>query len=106
MSARSGGAEDIEAIQAFPFNPLFPSLLFTFLLNRFWPSTNGVGMGLPMEVEFPHAPEPPKGHDELYQSVLGLMDWYGCVCRMIVSFFVYLSFSSLILAVAAQEVCA
>jgi hypothetical protein len=43
---------------------------------------------------------------ELYRSVVGLMGSYDCVRRMIVSFFVSLSFFSLILALAAQEVCA
>ena len=42
---------------------------------------------------------------ELYWSVVGLMGGYNCVCRMIVSFFVSLSFTSPILALAAQEVC-
>jgi len=47
---------------------LFSSLLFSSLLSSlligFRPGTNGVGMGfyhLPMEVEFPRAPDPPKG---------------------------------------------
>jgi hypothetical protein len=64
----SGGAEDMEAVQMFPFVPLFPSLLFSSLLSSlligFRPGTNGVGTGfyhLPMEVEFPRAPDPPKG---------------------------------------------
>jgi len=43
---------------------------------------------------------------ELYRSVVGLMGSYDCVRRMIVSFLVSLFFSSLILALAAQEVCA
>jgi hypothetical protein len=43
---------------------------------------------------------------ELYRSVVGLMGSYDCVRRIIVSFLVSLSFSSLILALAAQEVCA
>jgi hypothetical protein len=43
---------------------------------------------------------------EQYRSVVGLMGSYDCVRRMIVSFFVSLSFFSLILALAAQEVCA
>jgi len=43
---------------------------------------------------------------ELNRSVVGLMSSYDCVRRMIVSFFVSLSFFSLILALAAQEVCA
>jgi len=43
---------------------------------------------------------------ELYRSVVGLLSSYDCVCRMIVSFFVSLAFFSLILALAAQEVCA
>jgi len=40
------------------------SLHFSPLLIEIWPSINGVGMGfyhLPMEVEFPRAPDPPKG---------------------------------------------
>jgi hypothetical protein len=43
---------------------------------------------------------------QLYRSVVGLMGSYNCVRRMIVSFFVALSCFSLILALAAQEVCA
>jgi hypothetical protein len=43
---------------------------------------------------------------QLYRSVLGLMGSYDCVRRMIVSFFVSLSFTSLVLALAAQEVFA
>jgi hypothetical protein len=43
---------------------------------------------------------------ELYRSVVGLMGSYNCVPRMIVSFLVSLSFSSFILALAAQAVCA
>jgi hypothetical protein len=43
---------------------------------------------------------------ELYRLVVGLMGSYNCLHRMIVSFLVSLSFSSLILALAAQEVCA
>ena len=50
------------------FSLLFFLLLFTSLLSLLIgsrPSTNGVGMGfyhLPLEVEFPRAPDPPKGH--------------------------------------------
>jgi len=43
---------------------------------------------------------------ELYRSVVGLLSSYDCVHRMIVSLFVSLSMFSLILALAAQEVCA
>jgi hypothetical protein len=43
---------------------------------------------------------------ELYRSVVGLLGLYDCVPRVIVSFLVSLSFSSHILALAAQEVCA
>jgi len=43
---------------------------------------------------------------ELYRLVVALMSSYDCVHTMFVSFFVSLSFSSLILALAAQEVCA
>jgi len=42
---------------------------------------------------------------EPYQTVVGLMGSYNSVHRMIVSFLVSLSFSSLILALAAQMVC-
>ena len=85
----------------------FVSSLLLFFGSQ--PGTNGIGTGFyhqPMEVEFPRAPDPPKGRHELYRSVVGLMGSYDCVRRMIVSFFVSLSFSSLILALAAQEVCA
>ena len=40
-------------------------LLFSSLHIGFRRSTNGVGMGfnhLPLEVEFPHGPDPPKCH--------------------------------------------
>jgi len=43
---------------------------------------------------------------ELYRSVVGLMCSYDCVYRMTVSFFISLSFFSLILALPGQEVCA
>jgi hypothetical protein len=42
----------------------FSSLLFFSLIGS-WPGINGVGMGfyyLPLVVEFPRAPDPPKGH--------------------------------------------
>jgi hypothetical protein len=55
---------------------------------------------------FPVRPIRQKVALELYRSVVGLMGSYDCVRRMIVSFFVSLSFLSLILALAAQEVCA
>jgi hypothetical protein len=60
----------MEAVQKFPFVTLFPSLLFSSLLfsiHPFFgsrPGTNGLGTGfyhVPMEVEFPRAPDPPKG---------------------------------------------
>ena len=64
------------------------SLLFSSsLLIGFRPSTNGVGMGfyhLPLEVEFPRAPNPPKGRPEWYRSVAGLMISYKYVRGMIV----------------------
>jgi len=62
----SGGEEDMEVVQTFPFVPLFLSVLFS--LHLFFgsrPGTNGVGTGfyhLPMKVEFPCALDPPKGH--------------------------------------------
>jgi hypothetical protein len=59
-----GIAEDIEAVQTFPFVPLLPSLVFSSLCIGFRPGTNGVGTGfyhLPMELEFPRAPNLPKG---------------------------------------------
>jgi hypothetical protein len=36
------------------------------------------------EVEFPRAPDPPKGHPERYWSVVGLFSLYEYVCGMIV----------------------
>jgi len=47
-----------------PFLVFLCWLLCSSLLIGFWPSTNGIGMGfyyLPLEVEFPHALDPPKG---------------------------------------------
>jgi hypothetical protein len=45
----SGSADDMEAVQTFPFVPLFPSLLFSSLLSSvpigFRSGTNGVGTG-------------------------------------------------------------
>jgi len=61
---------------------------------------------LPLEVEFPRAPDPPRGPHELCRSVVGLMGSYDCVRRMIVHSFPSLVFSALILAYAAQEVYA
>jgi len=81
------------------FGCFLVSLFSSSLLFGSRPGTNGVGTGfyhLPMEVEFPRAPDPPKGRPELYRSVVGLMGSYDCVRRMIVSFFVSLSFSSLV----------
>jgi hypothetical protein len=54
-----------------PFFCFFSSLLFSILFYFFGsrPGTNGIGTGfyhLPMEVEFPCAPDPPKGHPERY----------------------------------------
>ena len=49
-----------------------------------------------VEVEFPCAPDPPKGHPERYWSVVGLRGSYDCVCETVVwllpSIF-YLSYS-------------
>jgi len=51
---------------------------------------------LPMEVEFPCAPNQVKGSHWVYNSVVGVMGVYDCVERMIVSFWISLSFVSLI----------
>jgi hypothetical protein len=51
-------------VGVFRVNRRFPSLLFSSLIGS-RPGINGVGMGfyhLPQEVEFPRAPDPPKGH--------------------------------------------
>ena len=113
----SGGAEDMEAVQTFPFVPfvpfvpLYPPLLFSshlFLLD-FGPVqivSAWVFTTCQWRWSFPVHWIRRKVAIELYRSVVGLMDSYDCVCRMIVSFFVSLSFTSLTLAVAAQEVCA
>jgi len=45
------------------------------------------------EVEFPRAPDPPKGHPERYRSVAGLLSLYEYVRGMIVQCFPFLSFS-------------
>jgi len=53
-----GSAEDMTAVQTFPFVPLFPSHLF--FGSR--PSRNGISMGfysVPMEAEFPYSPDTP-----------------------------------------------
>jgi len=98
---RSGDIEHGMTLDASCF-----SLLLIF---RSQTSSNGVGTGfyhLPMEVDYPSAQDPPKGHHWAHWSVVGLDCSYDCVCRMIVSFFVSLFFTSLILSLAAQEVCA
>jgi len=59
---------------------LFLSSALLFFGSR--PSTNSVGTGfyhLPLEVEFPRAPDPLTGHRERYWSVVGLMGSYDCV---------------------------
>jgi len=55
----------MEAVQTFPFVPLFPSLLCRLFFSGSQPSTNGIGMGfyhLQIEVEFPRPPDLLKGH--------------------------------------------
>ena len=109
----SGCAEDMEAVKTFPFVPLFPSLLF-YSLHLFFgsrPGTNGIGTGcyrLPMEVEFPRAPDQPKGHHWAIPIGCGTYGFVrlhtlnGCL----ITPFHSISFISLVLALAAQEVCA
>jgi len=67
---------------------LLSSHLISFVLfigSR--PGINGVGTGffhLLLEVEFPRAPDQPKGRPEWYRSVAGLMISYEYVRGMIV----------------------
>ena len=59
---------------------LFLSSLLLFFGSR--PGTNSVGMGfyhLPWEVEFPRAPDPPKGCPVRCRSGAGLIDSYEYV---------------------------
>jgi hypothetical protein len=63
---RTGGKLSIGRFLSSVSSLLF-SILYCFFGSR--PGTNGVGTGfyhLPMEVEFPRAPDPPKGHPERY----------------------------------------
>jgi len=78
------------------------------LLIYIWPGINGVVMGFTSNQwgwSFPIRQIRRKVTIELYRSDVGLMDSYDRVRMMIVSFHVSLSFSSLTLASAAQEVC-
>jgi len=91
---------------------LFSSLLFS--LHPFFgsrPGTNGVGTGfyhLPMEVEFPRAPDPPKGRYWALPIGCGTYGfvWLRTLNGCLITPFHSLSFLSLVLALAAQEVCA
>jgi len=103
----------MEAVQTFPFVPLFPSFLFSSLFFISSLDLGPVQMALARVCttyqwrwSFPVRLMRRKVCIELNQSVVGLMGSYDCVRRVIVSFLVCLSFSSLILALAAQEVCA
>jgi len=57
-----------------------------------------------VEMDFPHMPEPLKGHPEMYRSVAGLMSSYDYLRGMIVSVFSLLSSFTLERGYAAQEV--
>jgi len=46
---------------------------------------------LPLELEFPRAPDPPKGRPVRYRSVAGLIRSYEYVCRTFVWLFSFLS---------------
>jgi len=112
MSSEVAGAEDMEAVQTFPFVPLFPSLLcpsFHLFLLDFGPvqmASARVFTTCQWRWSLPVPRIRRKVAFELYRSVVGLMGSYDCVRRVIVSFLVSLSFSSLIVAFVAQEVCA
>jgi hypothetical protein len=58
-----------------------------------------------VEVEFPRAPDLPKGRPEWYRSVAGLMRLYEHVRGMIVSVFPLVFFPTLVRGYAAREVC-
>jgi len=58
-----------------------------------------------VEVDFPHAPDPPKGHPEWYQTVAGRMSSYEYIHGMIISVFPLHSFPTIVQGCAAQEVC-
>jgi len=78
------------------FSCFFSSFLL-FFRSRL--SSNGIGMAcyhLPMEVEFPRVSDLANGFFGLYRWVVGLIPLYDCTPRMIVSFDVSLSFSSLL----------
>jgi hypothetical protein len=81
------------------FIVLWLFISFSSLFIGFRPSINSIGMGfyqLPMEVEFPHLPNPPKGHHRMCRLVVKHMGVYDCVRWMIVSFLVSVFFFPLI----------
>jgi len=89
----------------------FLSSLLLFFGSQ--PGTNGVGTGFYYLGSqsggggfSPVRQIRPKVAIELYRLVVRLIGLYNCIRRMIISFFVSLPFLSLILALAAQEVCA
>jgi len=105
----SGGVEDMEAVRTFPFVPLFPSHLCSVFCLDLGPVQMASGRVLTIcqwRWSFPVRRIRRKVAIELYRSVVGRMGSYDCVRRVIVSFLVSLCLSSLILALAAQEVCA
>jgi hypothetical protein len=80
------------------FIVLWLFISFSSLFIGFRPSINSVGKvfyQLPMEVEFPCLPNPPKGHHWMYRLVVEHMGVYDCVRWMIVSF--WSPFSSFLL---------
>ena len=101
-----GSTEHMETVWTFHCTLFFISI--SSLLIYIWPGINGVVMGFTSNQwgwSFPIRQIRRKVTIELYRSDVGLMDSYDRVRMMIVSFHVSLSFSSLTLASAAQEVC-
>jgi len=86
---------------------LFCHYLLFFSWIGSWPGINGIGIGLttsPWRRSFAVCRICQMVAIELDGLVLCLKGLYDCVCKVIISFFVSISFFSLILALSAQEV--
>jgi len=108
MELESCGTEETEAVRTFHLYSWFSSLLFISSLD-FGQVHIVSAQGFTTcqwRWSFPVRRIQQKIAIELYRSVARLLGSYNCVRRMNVSFPVSLSISSLILASAAQEICA